>query len=362
MKKYSATTPDHLLPATTPDILSGDQHRRLARPVSARDPYEILDELMVVVESLCPTRPTRSAPRRWQRILLSLAATCASAGAIAALTAVIVPAARAATPGTVAAAPASAALAKALQHTRILVVGGTGRNGSAIVAALEAVGAKPRVLARDIAKAREKFPGEREWIQGDVTRPETLAAAVQGIDVIINAVATMEFDGPNGVEAVDLGGMRNLIAAAKPAGVKRMVFITGQTVGRDPSTWLVPAMKKGFGAKREAEKLLIASGLEYAILRPTGIIARPGNDWAIGVYSQQEYQHPTEQPRMGQLRQLPAADQPPPLGTIARPDLAEVAIVCAVDRRARNRIFVVSHGEGRASSAWTKRLARMPRN
>lgn len=70
MKIYSAMKPDHLLPAATPDILSGDQHLRLARPVSARDPYEILDELMVVVESLCPTRPTRPAPGGWQRILL----------------------------------------------------------------------------------------------------------------------------------------------------------------------------------------------------------------------------------------------------------------------------------------------------
>jgi len=290
----------------------------------------------------------------------SLVAACATA-AIVALTACAAPAARDAASASAAPVPASAALAKQLKGTRILVVGGTGRNGSDIVAALEALGAKPRVLARDIAKAREKYPSEREWVEGDVTRPETLAAAVKGIDVIINAVATSVFDGPNGVEAVDLGGMRNLIAAAKPAKVKRMVFITGQAVGRDPSTWVVPAMKKGFSAKREAENLLIASGLEYTILRPTGIIARPANAWAIGIYDQRDYRQPAEEQRMGQPRQLPPPDQPPPAGTIARTDLAEVAIVSAVDPRARNRVFVVSHGEGRASAAWTGQLERMPR-
>lgn len=264
----------------------------------------------------------------------------------------------------VAAAPAlaSARLAKPLQQTRILVLGGTGRNGSAIVVALEAAGAKPRVLVRDLAKARGMFPGEREWIVGDVTRPETLGPAVEGIDVIINAVAASQIEGPNGVEAVDLGGMRNLISAAKPAKVKRMIFISGQAVGRDPSEWTIPALKRGYGAKREAEKLLIASGLEYTILRPTRPIARPGNAWAIGIFDQREFHRPSEEALVGQPREVPPPEQTPPAATIARPDLAEVAIVAAVHPSARNRVFVVSHGEGRASAAWAAQLERMPRD
>ena len=282
--------------------------------------------------------------------------------AFATLASLAAPSASATTDVAAAPALASAGLAKQLKGTRILVLGGTGRNGSAIVAALDAAGAKPRVLVRDLARAREMFPGERDWVVADVTRPETLGAAVKGIDVIINAVAASQIDGPNGVEAVDLGGMRNLIAAAKPANVKRMVFISGQAVGRDPSEWVLPALKKGYGAKREAEKLLIASGLEYTILRPTRIIARPGNAWAIGIFDQGEFHRPSEEARMGQRRELPPPEQPPPAYSIARPDLAEVAIVAAVDPRARNRVFVVSHGEGRASAAWTAQLERMPRD
>lgn len=264
---------------------------------------------------------------------------------------------------SIAQTPTSAARAVApqLQRTSILVVGGTGRNGSAIVTALEALGAKPRVLARDVTAARLKFPGERQWVQGDVTQLQSLEAAVQGIDVIINAVATTQIEGPNGVEAVDLGGMRNLLDVSRRAGVKRMVLITGMRVGSDPSTWTVPLMRKGFGAKREAEKLLIASGLDYVILRPTGITPRPGGVWEIGVFDQAKYRANADELAMRASGPMPAADAPPPAGTIARADLAEVAIVAAVARQARNRVFVVTHGAGRASDAWVKNLRRMPR-
>ena len=131
-------------------------------------------------------------------------------------------------------APASATLADELRRTRILVAGGTGRNGSAIVAALEAAGVRPRVLARDVAAARQRFPGNHDWVQGDVTRPETLAAAVAGIDVIIDAVATNDLEGPNGVVAVDLGGVRNLAAAGHGACVRRNVIIRVASVDGDP--------------------------------------------------------------------------------------------------------------------------------
>jgi polyhydroxybutyrate depolymerase len=328
------------------------------------------EAILYRIENGGHTAPTRSVPRTpgarqngdiemaeriWEdfrRFATAIAAVTATLGGTGALT-----------PSIALAAPAvraSDALTGPLRSTRILVAGGTGRNGSDIVAALEAAGAKPRVLARDVAKAREKFPGEREWVEGDVTRPETLAAAVKGIDVIINAVATSQFDGPNGVEAVDLGGMRNLLAAAKPAGVKRMVLITGMTVGRDPASWS-PMMQKGMGIKRETEKVLIASGLDYVILRPTGILPRPANAWAIGIWPQADYMAATKELGMARPATLPPDDAPPPAGTIARKDLAEVAIVSAVDPRSRNRIFVVSHDQGPASAAWATRLERMPR-
>lgn len=152
--------------------------------------------------------------------------------------------------------------------------------------------------------------------------------------------------------------MRNLLAAARTAGVKRMVLVSGATVGRDPAEW-PPALQKGMSIKRATEQALIASGLPYTILRPTAITPRPGNDWAISIYSQADYR-PGES-RFGQRPASLPAEAPPQPFSISVADLAEVAVVSAIDPRAANRVFVVSHGEGRASPAWVSQLAQMPR-
>jgi uncharacterized protein YbjT (DUF2867 family) len=257
--------------------------------------------------------------------------------------------------------PASAALAEQIRATRILVIGTTGNNGGDIVRALDAIGARPRLLVRDLARAQERFPGDRNWVQGDITRPETLGPAMQGIQVVINAAATRDATGPNNFEAVDLGGTQNVIAAAKAAGVKRIVLITGMTVGRPESEW--PKMfVKGFGAKRDAEKAMIASGLEYVILRPTGIRPRPANQWSIALIAQKDYKVSADEIAMRAPSTPPDPSGPPPAGSISRADLAEVAIVTAVHPNARDRVFIVTQGLKPASDQWVKLLKRMPRN
>lgn len=263
--------------------------------------------------------------------------------------------------GSRVAAPASAEWAGRLRKARILVIGATGNNGGDIVAALDAIGAKPRLLVRDIDRARQRWPGERDWVQGDLTKPETLVAALRGIDVVINAAATRSLDGPNGVDEVDLGGMRNLVAAGRAAKVRRIVVITGMTVGRAESDWPQGPFKRGFAAKREAEKILIGSGLEYVVLRPTGILPRPANRWEIRIVAQDDYKASTEELRMRAPGTPPDPNGPPPEGTIGRADLAEVAIVTAVHPKARNRVFVVTGTAEPASPDWVRDLRRMPR-
>ncbi len=259
-------------------------------------------------------------------------------------------------------APASQQLAPAIRKARILVIGATGNNGGDIVAALDAVGAKPRLLVRDLARAQQRWPGDREWVVGDVTKPETLGPALRGIDVVINAAATRELDGPNGVDAVDLGGMRNLLAAARPARVQRIVLITGMTVGRPESDWPQGPFKRGFAAKREAEKLLIASGIDYVILRPTGILPRPAHRYGIRLAAQSDYQASLDEIRMRASGAPPDPNAPPPQGTIGRGDLAEVAIVTAVHRDAKRRVFVVTGSQEPANNLWVDSLAKMPRD
>jgi uncharacterized protein YbjT (DUF2867 family) len=153
-----------------------------------------------------------------------------------------------------------------------------------------------------------------------------------------------------------------VIAAARKSGVDRIVFITGMIVPFPPPN-MAPPMAKGLANKREAEKLLAASGLEYVTLRPTGIQDRPGGLWAIKLAASADYKATREEMAMRRPEGAaePAPDAPPPAGTISRADLAEVAIVAAVDPRAKRLAFVVTQGEGRrGASDWREQLAQMP--
>jgi uncharacterized protein YbjT (DUF2867 family) len=251
--------------------------------------------------------------------------------------------------------PFSKPVLQALRRSHVLVIGGSGRNGSAIVAALEAAGAHPQALTRDIAKARAKL-GEHRWVQGDVTQPATLDAAFHGVDVVIDAAATRSLDGPNGTDAVDREGARNVVAAAQRAHVKRLLVITGMAVGAMPAN-APPPMVKVLGAKRDAERLFAASGIDYVILRPTGILERPAGEFAVRLADPAQY-HPA--PEEFAMR-APSAEElkaGPPPGTVSLTDLALVTAFCAVDKSAANKTFVVTQVQPAAPARadWAQQL------
>src|SRR5688572_33405302 len=70
----------------------------------------------------------------------------------------------------------------------ILVSGGTGMVGSAVVAELRKRGETVAVLGRDRAKVQKAFAGTVDAREADVTKPATLASAFEGVDVVVNAV------------------------------------------------------------------------------------------------------------------------------------------------------------------------------
>ena len=112
-----------------------------------------------------------------------------------------------------------------------LVTGGSGFSGSRIVARLVAEGEPSRALVRNEADARQKLPAQGvEICVGDTTRPETLDPALAGVETVIHtAFITAERKQGPGVNyyATNVEGTRNLVAAAKRAGVRRIVVLTG---------------------------------------------------------------------------------------------------------------------------------------
>ena len=70
----------------------------------------------------------------------------------------------------------------------ILITGATGYIGHHLASRLIARDDRPRCLARNIDHASHILPADKvDFVLGDTTKPDSLAAAVQGIDTIVHA-------------------------------------------------------------------------------------------------------------------------------------------------------------------------------
>ena len=151
---------------------------------------------------------------------------------------------------------------------RILVTGGTGFVGPSIVQALVDAGHTVRVLEHESGRSAE-LPSQ-EAVQGDVTDPASLLRAVEGQEVVVHLVALLAGP-PEEFQQVMEQGTRDLVAAAKDAGVRRFVLMSA--LGVDEQTKeLVPY----YHAKWEMEQTVKSSGLEHVIFRPSFIFGPGG--------------------------------------------------------------------------------------
>jgi dihydroflavonol-4-reductase len=105
----------------------------------------------------------------------------------------------------------------------ILVTGSTGFIGSQIVKALVASGERVRAFHRPDSPLAALEGLEVEHALGDLTQPETLAAAVRGAAVVFHTAAVVGRRRRGDMGAVTVGGTRSLLQAAREAGVRRVV-------------------------------------------------------------------------------------------------------------------------------------------
>jgi len=157
----------------------------------------------------------------------------------------------------------------------ILVAGGTGTLGRALLPLLASHDEPIRVLTRG-GRAGEPLdlPGV-ETVIGDVRDPETLRRAMVGVRTVVSAINGFGGDGALGVRAIDRDGNLNLIEAAEAAGVEHFVLLSIQQAAVDHPIEL-------FRMKAAAEARLKASTLSWTIVRPTAyqetwleIVGRP---------------------------------------------------------------------------------------
>ncbi|MGW4379606.1 NAD(P)H-binding protein [Kitasatospora sp. NPDC004531] len=135
----------------------------------------------------------------------------------------------------------------------ILITGATGNIGTELVRALDAAGAELRLLVRDPARAAE-LPARAERVVGDLDQPGTLARALDGVDRLFLLTP-----------GIGTAHTEHAVAAARAAGVRRVVHLSSANVLGDP----MPAMGRWHHAR---EEIVRGSGIPATILRPGGFM------------------------------------------------------------------------------------------
>ena len=147
----------------------------------------------------------------------------------------------------------------------ILLTGGTGFVGTVLRRTL--ADHTVRVLAHT---AKPTGSGSNEsFVSGSVEDPASLTAAAAGCDVVIHLVAIIEETGGKTFDGVIRQGTEHVVAAAKSAGVKRLISMSAMGARED-------ATYPYLNAKKQAENAVTQSGLDWTIFRPS-VIFGPGD-------------------------------------------------------------------------------------
>lgn len=144
----------------------------------------------------------------------------------------------------------------------IAITGGTGFVGTHLLDRAVAAGHHVRALTRRPRPAREGVT----WIEGDLAHPGVLA---DGADALVHVAGVVNARDRAGFAAGNIDGTRAILAAAGAAGVGRFVHVSSLSARE-------PRLSDYGWSKREAERLVKATALDWTIVRPTAIYG-PGD-------------------------------------------------------------------------------------
>lgn len=143
----------------------------------------------------------------------------------------------------------------------IAVTGATGFVGQSLQdTAARAGGLTLRALTRHPQRTQAGV----EWVPGDLATPAALTNLVEGAEAVIHIAGVVNTPDPAVFEAGNVAGTLAMIEAAKSAGVTRFVHVSS-LAAREPGLSLYGA------SKARAEKLVMASGLDWTIVRPPAV-------------------------------------------------------------------------------------------
>jgi uncharacterized protein YbjT (DUF2867 family) len=156
---------------------------------------------------------------------------------------------------------------------KILITGVTGFVGSHLAERLAAEGHPVRGLVRRTgARGHLKPSVAVELVQGDITQPETLRAAMQGMDAVAHLVAIPYEKGSATFQAINVQGARNVVQAAEAEGVQRFLH---QSALAAEATSPYPYLR----SKGQGEDAVRESHLAWTIFRPS-VLVGPEDEFA----------------------------------------------------------------------------------
>ena len=149
----------------------------------------------------------------------------------------------------------------------ICIFGGGGFVGRYIAQALLERGARLRIAERNISNAMHIKPlgnlGQTQFVSADITKPDSVARAVRGSDVVINLVGVLKGD----FERIHVEGARNVAQAAAAAGCHSLLHLSA--IGADSES------PSRYGrSKADGEKAVRTAFPDAIILRPSIIFGR----------------------------------------------------------------------------------------
>lgn len=145
----------------------------------------------------------------------------------------------------------------------ILLTGVTGYVGGRLLRALEERGPHVRCLARRPDAVAGRASGSTQVVQGDILDRASLDAAMQGVEVAYYLVHSMGSKGS--FEEADRKGAENFGAAARAAGVKRIIYLGGLGSGQQ-------ALSAHLRSRQEVGEILRESGVPVIEFRASIVI------------------------------------------------------------------------------------------
>jgi len=200
---------------------------------------------------------------------------------------------------------------------KILVIGASGKIGKKITLLLIDNGYAVVALARDKSRVKELSSLGAEVIEADLE--EDISSAFTGCDRVVFSAGSGAESSAYKTLTIDLWGACKAIDKAKENRIKHFVMVSSR--GADDPDEGPEAIKPYLVAKHFADNHLIASGLNYTILRPGRLLDECGT----GLIKTSRPVNPDEQ-------------------VISRDDTARVIYYCLTDNKVTGKIYELYKG------------------